>query len=76
MAAHSRSKRGVSDDGPGLAPSVADRLFQPFATTKPGGGGLGLALVAKIAADHGGAVRHAREGDRTVFRLALAPWRA
>ncbi len=64
---------GVSDDGPGLAPQIAARLFQPFATTKPSGGGLGLALVAKIAAGHGGAVAHAREGDRTVFRVALAP---
>lgn len=64
---------GVSDNGPGLAPHMAARLFQPFATTKPGGSGLGLALVAKIAAGHGGAVSHAREGGRTVFRVALAP---
>ena len=63
---------GVSDNGPGLASHVAQRLFQPFATTKPSGGGLGLALVAKIAADHGGAVAHAREAGRTVFRVALA----
>ncbi len=66
---------GVSDDGPGIAPHVVQRLFQPFATTKPSGGGLGLALVAKIAAGHGGAVSHAREAGRTVFRVALAPAR-
>ena len=63
---------GVSDNGPGLASHVAQRLFQPFATTKPSGGGLGLALVAKIAADHGGAVSHAREAGHTIFRVALA----
>ena len=66
---------GVSDDGAGIPAHIAARLFQPFATTKPSGGGLGLALVARIAASHEGAVAHAREGDRTVFRLALAPWR-
>jgi len=63
----------VEDDGPGVAPSVAARLFTPFATTKPSGGGLGLALVAKIAADHGGAVSYRRSGERSVFKLALAP---
>lgn len=64
----------VEDDGPGVAPAVAARLFTPFATTKPSGGGLGLALVAKIAADHGGAVRHLRHHGRTVFKVALAPF--
>jgi two-component system nitrogen regulation sensor histidine kinase GlnL len=64
---------GVSDNGPGLTQHVSQRLFQPLVTTKPSGGGLGLALVAKIAASHGGAVSHTREGDRTIFRVALAP---
>ncbi len=64
---------GVSDDGPGIPPHISPRLFQPFATTKPSGGGLGLALVAKLTAGHGGAVTHAREDGRTVFRVALAP---
>lgn len=43
----------VSDDGPGLTAEVRARLG-PFFTTKPGGLGLGLALVAKIAGLHGG----------------------
>jgi signal transduction histidine kinase len=43
----------VADDGPGLSPEVRASL-RPFFTTKPGGLGLGLALVAKIAALHGG----------------------
>lgn len=43
----------VADDGPGLAPDVRASL-RPFFTTKPGGLGLGLPLVAKIAGLHGG----------------------
>ncbi len=43
----------VEDDGPGLPQATRVRL-RPFFTTKPGGLGLGLPLVAKIAALHGG----------------------
>lgn len=43
----------VADDGPGLSADVRAQL-RPFFTTKPGGLGLGLPLVAKIAALHGG----------------------
>ena len=47
----------VEDDGPGLAPEIADRLFQSFASFgKDGGLGLGLALVKRIAEDHKGGV--------------------
>lgn len=35
----------VSDTGPGLAPEIVDRLFEPFATTKPVGTGTGLGLA-------------------------------
>ena len=36
----------VSDNGPGLAAGVAAQLFEPFVTTKPGGLGVGLAILA------------------------------
>jgi nitrogen fixation/metabolism regulation signal transduction histidine kinase len=50
----------VEDDGPGPPPS--DNLFVPFFTTKPGGSGIGLALVRQIAEAHeGGATLAARE---------------
>lgn len=62
----------VLDDGPGAPEGVAGRLFEPFVSTKPTGGGLGLAMVAKIAADHGAAVDHARIGDRTRLRVRFA----
>jgi signal transduction histidine kinase len=46
----------VVDNGPGVAPAVADKLFTPFATTKPAGTGLGLSLSARIIEEHGGTI--------------------
>ncbi len=46
----------VEDDGPGIDPAIAARLFQPFATGKRGGTGLGLALCKRIAEAHGGSI--------------------
>ena len=44
----------VSDTGPGLAPAVQQRLFEPFFSTKPHGLGMGLTIVRSIVERHNG----------------------
>jgi two-component system sensor kinase FixL len=46
----------VADTGPGLSPEVADRLFQPFVTTKAQGMGVGLSISRTIIEAHGGRI--------------------
>ena len=45
---------GVEDNGPGVAPAVAARLFDPFVSTRPEGTGLGLAIARTLAEHLGG----------------------
>lgn len=62
----------VQDDGPGIAPELRDRLFDPFVSTKDGGTGLGLALTHQIIKDHGGAIEVASTpGAGATFTLSL-----
>jgi signal transduction histidine kinase len=66
-----RCQIAVGDPGPGPAGAIQNRLFEPFATDKPGGTGLGLVVSRQIAADHGGQVRWERNDDRTWFIVEL-----
>jgi len=47
----------IEDRGPGLPEEMRGRLFHPFATSRPGGVGLGLALAHRIVVLHGGRIR-------------------
>ncbi|HET8654855.1 MAG TPA: ATP-binding protein [Longimicrobiaceae bacterium] len=46
----------VTDSGPGVPPEIAEQIFDPFFTRRPGGTGLGLALVQRAVEAHGGAI--------------------
>jgi two-component system sensor kinase FixL len=48
----------VQDNGPGIAPTVLERLFQPFVTTKENGTGLGLAIARTIIEAHRGSLEY------------------
>ncbi|MGB7132590.1 MAG: HAMP domain-containing sensor histidine kinase, partial [Candidatus Sulfotelmatobacter sp.] len=63
----------VSDNGPGIAEEIRDRLFHPFVSSgKENGTGLGLTVVQKIVQDHGGRVAMERTADRrTIFRITI-----
>jgi two-component system nitrogen regulation sensor histidine kinase GlnL len=61
----------VQDNGPGIPDDLRQTIFDPFVTTKPGGTGLGLPLVAKLIDDHGGVIDVDSRPQRTVFRVML-----
>jgi two-component system sensor kinase FixL len=54
MVEDGRIEISVGDTGPGVAPEVADRLFQPFVTTKTQGMGVGLSICRSIIEAHNG----------------------
>ncbi len=66
----------VGDRGSGVDPAEYQKIFMPFYSTKPGGAGIGLAIVGRIADLHGGTVEVApRPGGGSFFilRLPAAP---
>lgn len=73
-----RTRRGalllwVADDGSGIPDDLRDTLFEPFATNRAGGTGLGLALVREIVQGHGGQVALAPSVKGARIEMEL-PW--
>ena len=68
----------VLDNGPGFAEKVLKRAFEPYVTTKSKGTGLGLAVVKKIAEEHGARVRigNLSDDDDLIEHGSSAPGRA
>lgn len=71
----------VRDDGSGVPEELRGRIFRPYFTTKPGGSGIGLAMVRQIVEGHGGTVRvesssagsSGRSGAEFVLSLPMSP---
>ncbi len=62
----------VADTGTGISDVIAERLFQPFVTTKPAGMGVGLSISKRIIEAHGGRIwAEPNPGGGTVFRFTL-----
>ncbi|WP_233154959.1 sensor histidine kinase [Candidimonas nitroreducens] len=61
----------VSDNGPGVAPELRDRLFTPFTTNRPDGTGLGLTLSQRLIERANGDIFLVDEGPGATFRIIL-----
>ncbi|SIL38926.1 two-component sensor histidine kinase [Mycobacteroides abscessus subsp. abscessus] len=61
----------VDDSGPGIPESVQSTLFEPFATGRADGTGLGLALAREVALAHGGDLQHVALAAGTRFDLEI-----
>ncbi len=63
----------VRDNGPGFAPGIAERIFEPFVTSKPHGTGIGLRLCRRIINAHSGTIEGLPnpDGPGVSFRVRL-----
>ena len=71
-------RMSVEDNGPGFAPTILARAFEPYVTSKSRGTGLGLAMVKKIIDEHGGRIDIHNRTDANgaqvlILLLKLAP---
>lgn len=62
----------IEDNGPGIPAELAERIFEPLFSTKPGGTGMGLAICRCIIQAHGGRIwNEAAQPQGTVFHLSF-----
>lgn len=70
-----RLRLSVSDTGRGVPEEIREHLFEPFATGRPDGTGLGLAFVREVAEAHGGSasVQHRNDGTTITLDIPMGP---
>ena len=61
----------IADDGPGMAPEVVARIYEPFFSTKEAGTGMGMAIVHSLVTQHGGVIDIASRAGATTITVAL-----
>ena len=61
----------IEDNGPGIPPSIRERIFYPLVSGRPGGSGLGLTIAQTFVGQHNGVIECESEPGRTVFRIVL-----
>lgn len=61
----------IIDNGPGFAPKILSRAFEPYVTSKPRGTGLGLAMVKKIMDEHGGRIDIQNRAEENGAKVAI-----
>jgi signal transduction histidine kinase/DNA-binding response OmpR family regulator len=65
-------KLTIADSGPGIAPEIIDKIFEPYFTTKKDGSGLGLPTSHAIVSEHGGQMSvHSRPGGGATFEILI-----
>lgn len=66
----------IIDNGAGIKPEEAARLFEPYFSNKATGTGLGLAIVRSIISDHGGIIHAYKKEDKTCIRITLPVYKS
>jgi signal transduction histidine kinase len=62
----------IQDTGPGIPPSMQDKIFQPFFSSKEEGTGLGLSIAVRIIEEHGGSINvKSQPGEGASFTITL-----
>lgn len=68
---HQAVRLSIIDNGPGFSSKILARAFEPYATSKPRGTGLGLAMVKKIIDEHGGRIDIQNRSDTNGAKVAI-----